>query len=124
MRSFNQKPQIEGNPLMIPQLAAEFPPIAGFLDTFPISLPNMSLEDVMEPVLTVRNAVKRFGANKALDDVTLELQQGEWLALLGPNGAGKTTLVRAIAGRVRMASGTVSLPGGTRDTLAIVPPEV
>ncbi|HEY2383830.1 MAG TPA: ABC transporter ATP-binding protein [Terriglobia bacterium] len=78
----------------------------------------------MEPVLTVRNAVKRFGANKALDDVTIELHQGEWLALLGPNGAGKTTLVRAIAGRVRLDSGTVSLPDGRRDKLGIVPQEI
>lgn len=78
----------------------------------------------MEPVLTVRNAVKRFGANKALDDVTLELHKGEWLALLGPNGAGKTTLVRAIAGRVRLDTGTVELPGGSRETLGIVPQEI
>ena len=78
----------------------------------------------MESVLTVRNAVKQFGSNKALDDVTLELRKGEWLALLGPNGAGKTTLVRAIAGRVRMDSGTVSLPGDKRETLGIVPQEV
>jgi ABC-2 type transport system ATP-binding protein len=78
----------------------------------------------MEAVLTVRNAVKRFGPNKALDDVTLELRRGEWLALLGPNGAGKTTLVRAIAGRVRMDSGEVVLPGGKRGTLGIVPQEI
>src|SRR5579883_2527147 len=78
----------------------------------------------METVLTVRNAVKRFGANKALDGVTLELHQGEWLALLGPNGAGKTTLVRAIAGRVRMDSGEVILPGGGRDSLGVVPQEI
>jgi ABC-2 type transport system ATP-binding protein len=78
----------------------------------------------MEAVLTVRNAVKRFGPNKALDDVSLELRKGEWLALLGPNGAGKTTLVRAIAGRVRMDSGEVTLPGGKRETLGIVPQEI
>jgi ABC-2 type transport system ATP-binding protein len=78
----------------------------------------------MEAVLTVRNAVKVFGPNKALDNVTLELRKGEWLALLGPNGAGKTTLVRAIAGRVRMDSGEVALPGSKRDMLGIVPQEI
>src|SRR5215470_8929159 len=82
------------------------------------------MEVAMEPVLTVRNAVKRFEANKALDDVTLELRKGEWLALLGPNGAGKTTLVRAIAGRVRLDSGVVTLPGNNRETLGIVPQEI
>ena len=78
----------------------------------------------MEPVLTVQNAVKMFGANKALDNVTLELHKGEWLGLLGPNGAGKTTLVRAIAGRVRMDSGAVTLPEGRREMLGIVPQEI
>jgi ABC-2 type transport system ATP-binding protein len=78
----------------------------------------------MEPVLTVRNAVKVFGANKALDNVSLELHKGEWVGLLGPNGAGKTTLVRAIAGRVRMDSGAVTLPGGRREVLGIVPQEI
>jgi ABC-2 type transport system ATP-binding protein len=82
------------------------------------------MEVAMEPVLTVRNAVKRFEANKALDDVTLELGKGEWLALLGPNGVGKTTLVRAIAGRVRLDSGVVMLPGNNRETLGIVPQEI
>jgi len=65
-----------------------------------------------------------FGANKALDNVTLELHKGEWLGLLGPNGAGKTTLVRAIAGRVRMDSGAVTLPEGRREMLGIVPQEI
>jgi ABC-2 type transport system ATP-binding protein len=78
----------------------------------------------MEPVLAVRNAVKVFGANKALDNVSLELKKGEWVGLLGPNGAGKTTLVRAIAGRVRMDSGAVTLPEGRRETLGIVPQEI
>jgi ABC-2 type transport system ATP-binding protein len=78
----------------------------------------------MEAVLTVKNAVKAFGPNKALDDVTLELQKGEWLALLGPNGAGKTTLVRAIAGRVRLDAGVVTLPGSNREMLGIVPQEI
>jgi ABC-2 type transport system ATP-binding protein len=68
--------------------------------------------------------VKLFGANKALDNVTLELQKGEWLGLLGPNGAGKTTLVRAISGRVRMDSGDVTLAGGQREVLGVVPQEI
>jgi ABC-2 type transport system ATP-binding protein len=78
----------------------------------------------MEPVLTVRNAAKVFGANKALDNVTLELHKGEWLGLLGPNGAGKTTIVRAIAGRVHLDSGAVTLPEGRRDMLGVVPQEI
>src|SRR5262245_3930632 len=78
----------------------------------------------MTAVLTVRNAQKMFGANKALDNVSLELRKGEWLGLLGPNGAGKTNLVKAIAGRVRLDYGTVTLAGSRNETLGIVPQEI
>ena len=66
-------------------------------------------------VLEVAQARKAFGATRALDGASLELRPGEMLALLGPNGAGKTTLVRAIAGRVRLDGGTVSLFGRPLD---------
>jgi ABC-2 type transport system ATP-binding protein len=78
----------------------------------------------MDCVLTVANAVKSFGNNRALDKVHLQLRRGEWLALLGPNGAGKTTLVRAIAGRVRLDSGSIELSGNRKDVLGIVPRDV
>src|SRR6186713_345926 len=60
-------------------------------------------------ILTVSNAAKRYGTVQALTGASLELQQGELLALLGPNGAGKTTLIRAIAGRVRLDGGEITL---------------
>jgi ABC-2 type transport system ATP-binding protein len=88
----------------------------------------------MIDVLAVSGACKRFGQTQALNDAALALRQGEWLALLGPNGAGKTTLVRAIAGRVRLDQGTVTLLGerlnGTpaaeraRRKLGIVPQDI
>ncbi len=78
----------------------------------------------METVLTVNGAAKRFGANRALDNVSFELRKGEWLGLLGPNGAGKTTLVRSIAGRVRLDAGAITLPGRKREVLGIVPQEI
>jgi ABC-2 type transport system ATP-binding protein len=61
--------------------------------------------------LEVTQAKKRYGTREALAGASLELQPGELLALLGPNGAGKTTLVRAVAGRVRLDSGTIAIFG-------------
>ncbi len=81
-------------------------------------------------VLTIRNAIKSFGANQALTGASFELRERELLALLGPNGAGKTTLIRAIAGRVRLDSGEIEIFGekvdatGRRRLLAVVPQEL
>src|SRR5262245_49180474 len=62
-------------------------------------------------VLEISGARKTYGSTKALDGCSLDLGAGEWLGLLGPNGAGKTTIVRAIGGRVRLDSGSITLFG-------------
>jgi spermidine/putrescine ABC transporter ATP-binding subunit len=59
----------------------------------------------------VRNAVKRYGAVAALDEVTLAVPEGEFFGLLGPSGSGKTTLLRAIAGFVVPDSGEIRIDG-------------
>ena len=59
----------------------------------------------------VRNAVKRYGALAALDEVTLAVPEGEFFGLLGPSGSGKTTLLRAIAGFVVPDSGEIRIDG-------------
>ena len=79
--------------------------------------------------LDVTGAHKRFGDVTALDGASLEVRAGELLALLGPNGAGKTTLVRAVAGRVRLDGGSITLLGRPLDDdgragLGLVPQEV
>jgi ABC-2 type transport system ATP-binding protein len=80
-------------------------------------------------VLEIKGARKDFGKTRALDGLGLSLGEGELLGLLGPNGAGKTTLIRAIAGRVRLDAGTISLyghvlqPEKPRPDLGVVPQE-
>jgi thiamine transport system ATP-binding protein len=70
-------------------------------------------------MLLVENSTVRFGGVTALDDVTLDVGDGEVVAVLGPSGSGKTTLLRAIAGLQRLDTGRILLDG--RD-LSAVPP--
>jgi branched-chain amino acid transport system ATP-binding protein len=73
-----------------------------------------------EPVLAVRNLVKRFGGLTATDDLTLDVLPGELHALIGPNGAGKTTAIGQICGEIAPDSGSILFDGAdiTRLTFA------
>ena len=53
----------------------------------------------------------RYGAVDALKGISLHVAQGEVVTLIGGNGAGKSTLMRAIAGLVRVASGSIAFEG-------------
>ena len=66
------------------------------------------------PVLAVAGLEVRYGKVIAASDISLEVRRGEIVALLGPNGAGKTSVLKAIAGLVRPASGTVEFFDGER----------
>jgi sulfate transport system ATP-binding protein len=61
--------------------------------------------------IEVSHLSKRYGAFRALDDVSFTVEQGELLALLGPSGGGKTTLLRIIAGLERPDEGSVLFDG-------------
>ncbi len=67
--------------------------------------------------ISIRSVDKRFGRYPALNDVSLEIADGELLALLGPSGSGKTTLLRTIAGLEFPDAGQV-LFGGVDVTYA------
>ena len=65
----------------------------------------------MEPLLSGRNLVKRYGKVTALDHCDFELYPGEILAVIGDNGAGKSTLIKAVSGAVIPDEGEVFLDG-------------
>ena len=82
--------------------------------------------------IQITNVVKNYQALRALDGVSLSIEQGEFFGLLGPNGAGKTTLISIIAGLNRADSGSVTIEGhdvvtdyrAARAKLGVVPQEL
>lgn len=74
----------------------------------------------MASFLRFENVTRRFGSFTAVNDVTLDISQGETFSLLGPSGCGKTTLLRMAAGFDRPDHGRILLDG--RDITAL-PPE-
>ena len=64
-----------------------------------------------EPVVEVRDLVRRFGAFTAVDHVSFEVKRGEIFGLLGPNGAGKTTTFRMLCGLLPATGGSLRVAG-------------
>ncbi len=64
-----------------------------------------------QPVLSVRNISKHFGAIKAVNGVSFDVYDGEILGLIGPNGSGKSTLFNCILGQLTPTSGRVEVQG-------------
>ena len=69
----------------------------------------------VEPILTARGLVKRYGRVVALDHADFDLLPGEILGVIGDNGAGKSTLIKAIAGAVIPDQGEIRLDGQIHD---------
>jgi sulfate transport system ATP-binding protein len=70
--------------------------------------------------IRVRNVTKRFGDFVALDNVSVDIEDGELSALLGPSGGGKSTLLRIIAGLELPDTGTIEINGVD---LTLLPPQ-
>ena len=62
-------------------------------------------------LLRVDRVTMRFGGVVAVEDVSLDVHDGELLGFIGPNGAGKTTLMRIVTGVLRPQSGRVVFRG-------------
>lgn len=87
----------------------------------------------MATIINIDHLSKEYGGGtKALDDVSLTIDEGEIIALLGPNGAGKTTLISIICGLVTPTAGTVRVGGhdirtdwrAARKLIGLVPQEI
>ncbi|HEY1087513.1 MAG TPA: ATP-binding cassette domain-containing protein [Archangium sp.] len=65
----------------------------------------------MSAVIEVDSISRDFGATRAVDGVSFEVQAGEVVGLLGPNGAGKTTTLRVLAGLLQPAAGKTAVGG-------------
>ncbi len=62
-------------------------------------------------MLEIKNISKSFGAVRALNDASFQIDKGEIVALLGANGSGKSTLIKILGGSVRHDSGIISIDG-------------
>ncbi|MEN9549645.1 MAG: hypothetical protein RIR12_2236 [Bacteroidota bacterium] len=71
----------------------------------------------MGTILAVNNLKKYFANQRAVDDISLSLQEGQIFGLLGPNGAGKTTLIRMITGIFYPDEGTITFNGKKFDPI-------
>jgi len=65
----------------------------------------------MSKDITIKNAIKRYGENTIIPNLSLEIKNGELFTLLGPSGCGKTTLLRMIAGFNSIEGGTIEFSG-------------
>jgi ABC-type sugar transport system ATPase subunit len=68
--------------------------------------------------LTLKAVGKRFGPVAAVEDVNLEVADGEFIVLVGPSGCGKSTLLRVIAGLEEISAGEVQLDGHSLNAVA------
>ena len=68
--------------------------------------------------LSVQNISFSYGSNQVLQDISFEINKGEFWAVIGPNGVGKSTLFRCILGLLQPANGSVSIDGCDINTMS------
>ncbi|MDQ0032716.1 ABC-type Fe3+/spermidine/putrescine transport system ATPase subunit [Variovorax boronicumulans] len=86
-------------------------------------MPNMPNTSNMSK-LHLKNIHKNYGTTAVVNDLSLELRQGELVTLLGPSGCGKTTTLRMIAGFIELTAGSIEMNGQQiSGACRTVPPE-
>jgi len=86
----------------------------------------------MKKAIVFKNVRKNYKQLKAVDGISMSIEQGEFVGLLGPNGAGKSTLINMMAGLVKPSEGSISVMGfdvnkeyqKARHSVGIVPQEL
>ncbi len=71
------------------------------------------------PILSIENLYKSYGATEVLKDINVAIQQGEFLVLVGPSGCGKSTLLNCIAGLEEVNAGAINIGG--RNMVGVAP---
>jgi putrescine transport system ATP-binding protein len=87
----------------------------------PLAVSELEKRAPDAPLLRLEHVVKKFGAFRAVDGVSLDIRAGEFFALLGPSGCGKTTLLRMLAGFETPDEGHILLDG--KDIAHVLPHE-
>src|SRR6478752_396588 len=83
-------------------------------DTDPVAAPSRN--GSRRPLVSLRGVSKAFSnGTVALQDMSLDIAQGEFVSLLGPSGCGKSTALRIIAGLGEPTAGTLEWPSASRD---------
>ena len=67
-------------------------------------------------IISIHNVSKNYRSTKALDNISLDIQDGELFGLLGLNGAGKTTLIKILCGLTKKTSGNITINDLNLDT--------
>jgi branched-chain amino acid transport system ATP-binding protein len=105
-----QTPAEPATPTVPPAPVVSAPVVSAPVVSAPVvSAPVVSAPVVSAPVLSARGLSQRFGGVVAVDQVDLDLFEGEILGLIGPNGAGKTTLFELLSGELPARQGVITM---------------
>ena len=101
------EPRFEDSFMMLLRESSPHAPTAGA----PMALDRPGDAREPDPVVEVRNLVRKFGQFTAVDNISFQVRRREIFGLLGPNGAGKTTTFRMLCGLLPATSGTLKVAG-------------